>query len=115
MSLFPYSYRMIQSFDITQDETKLGVYSGLLITAFAFAEFSTGMLWGRVSDKVGRKPVLIMGLVGTAISMICFGFSKNLWTAIISRALGGLLNGNVGVLQTTVAELVQKKEHQPRA
>ena len=93
MSLFPYSYRMIQSFDITQDENKLGVYSGLLITAFAFAEFSTGMLWGRVSDKVGRKPILLMGLAGTGISMIAFGFSPNLTTALIARALGGLLNG----------------------
>lgn len=87
----------------------------MLITAFAFAEFSTGMLWGRVSDRIGRKPVLIMGLIGTAFSMICFGFSKSLTSAILARALGGLLNGNVGVLQTAVAELVTKKEHQPRA
>lgn len=115
MSLFPYSYRMIESFHVTQDESKISIYAGMLITAFAFAEFSTGMLWGRVSDKIGRKPVLIMGLVGTAISMICFGFSKNLWSAVIARALGGLLNGNVGVLQTTVAELVTNKAHQPRA
>lgn len=115
MSLFPYSYRMIESFNITEDESRISIYAGMLITAFAFAEFSTGMLWGRISDKIGRKPVLIMGLFGTAISMICFGFSKNLWSAIISRAIGGLLNGNVGVLQTTVAELVKKKEHQPRA
>ena len=47
--------------------------------------------------------------------MICFGFAKTLPGAIMARALGGLLNGNVGVLQTTVAELVTKKEHQPRA
>lgn len=115
MSLFPYSYRMIESFHVTQDESKISIYAGMLITAFAFAEFSTGMIWGRISDRVGRKPVLIMGLVGTSISMICFGFSTNLWSAVIARALGGLLNGNVGVLQTTVAELVTDKAHQPRA
>lgn len=115
MSIFPYAYRMIETFNLTQDETKISIYAGALITAFAFAEFSTGMIWGRISDRVGRKPVLIMGLVGTALSMVCFGFATNLWTAIIARALGGLLNGNVGVLQTTVAELVTKKEHQPRA
>jgi MFS family permease len=115
MSIFPYAYRMIESFDIANNENQTSMYAGMLITAFAFAEFSTGMLWGRVSDRIGRKPVLIMGLFGTAISMITFGFSKSLPTAIISRALGGLLNGNVGVLQTTVAELVTKKEHQPRA
>lgn len=91
------------------------MYAGMLITAFAFAEFSTGMIWGRISDRLGRKPVLIMGLIGTSISMILFGFAKSLPAAIVARALGGLLNGNVGVLQTTVAELVTKKEHQPRA
>ena len=115
MSIFPYAYRMIESFDLTENENKISMYAGMLITAFAFAEFSTGMLWGRVSDRLGRKPVMIMGLVGTAMSMVSFGFAKTLPGAIVSRALGGLLNGNVGVLQTTVAELVTKKEHQPRA
>jgi MFS family permease len=115
MSIFPYAYRMIESFDLTDNANQISIYAGMLITAFAFAEFSTGMLWGRVSDTFGRKPVLIMGLVGTAISMVSFGFAKTLPGAIMSRALGGLLNGNVGVLQTTVAELVTQKEHQPRA
>lgn len=115
MSLFPYSAEFIRSVHDTQDEAKISMYAGMLITAFALCEASTGMVWGRISDKIGRKPVLIMGLVGTAISMILFGFSKSLWSAIIARALGGLLNGNVGVLQTTVAELVTRKEHQPRA
>lgn len=115
MSIFPYAYRMIESFHITQDETRISVYAGMLITAFAFAEFSTGMVWGRISDRIGRKPVLIMGLFGTALSMISFGFARTLPGAVLARALGGLLNGNVGVLQTTVGELVTRKEHQPRA
>jgi MFS family permease len=115
MSIFPYAYRMIESFQIARDPDQISIYAGMLITAFAFAEFCTGVIWGRISDKVGRKPVLIFGLVGTALSMIIFGFATNLQTAIVARALGGLLNGNVGVLQTTVAELVTLKEHQPRA
>jgi MFS family permease len=115
MSIFPYAYRMIETFQIAKNPDQISIYAGMLITAFAFAEFSTGVIWGRISDKVGRKPVLIFGLVGTALSMILFGFATNLQTAVIARALGGLLNGNVGVLQTTVAELVTLREHQPRA
>ena len=115
MSIFPYAYRMIETFELTENEDQISMYAGMLITAFAFAEFSTGMIWGRISDRLGRKPVLIMGLIGTSVSMVSFGFAKTLPGAIIARALGGLLNGNVGVLQTTVAELVTKKEHQPRA
>lgn len=84
----------------------------MVTSAFALAEFSTGMMWGRISDKVGRKPVLIGGLIGTLISMIVFGFAKSFPVALIARALGGGLNGNIGVIQTTVAELVREKEHQ---
>lgn len=84
----------------------------MVTSAFALAEFSTGILWGRVSDRIGRKPVLIIGLVGTLISMLVFGFAKSFSVALIARAVGGGLNGNLGVIQTTVAELVREREHQ---
>ncbi|KAJ5551859.1 hypothetical protein N7535_000195 [Penicillium sp. DV-2018c] len=115
MSIFPYVYHMVESFHVTDNDRKIALYAGMITSSFTFAEFSAGMFWGRMSDRIGRKPVLIMGLVGTAISMVVFGFAPNLATAMIARALGGMLNGNIGVLQTTVAEIVTKKEHQPRA
>ena len=115
MSIFPYAYRMIETFNISSDDNQISIYAGMLITSFAFAEFSTDMIWGRISDKIGGKPVLIMGLIGTALSMVSFGFARSLPAAIRARALGGLLNENIGVLQTTMAELVTVEEHQPRA
>lgn len=115
MSIFPYIYFMIASFNITDDDRKIAMYAGLVTSVFTLAEFSTGMLWGRISDRIGRKPVLMTGLVGTGLSMVIFGLAPNLQTALIARALGGLLNGNMGVLQTVVAEIVTVKEHQPRA
>ncbi|RAH79033.1 MFS general substrate transporter [Aspergillus japonicus CBS 114.51] len=115
MSIFPYVYQMVESFHVTDNDRKIALYAGMITSSFTFAEFSAGMFWGRMSDRIGRKPVLVMGLIGTAISMIVFGFAPNLATAMVARALGGLLNGNIGVLQTTVAEIVTVKEHQPRA
>ncbi|EEU40821.1 uncharacterized protein NECHADRAFT_32451 [Fusarium vanettenii 77-13-4] len=115
MSIFPYIYYMIEDFNITDDSSKISVYAGMVTSAFTLAEFSTGVLWGRLSDKIGRKPVLLFGLLGTAISVLVFGFAPSLPVALFARALGGLLNGNIGVLQTTVAELVTVKEQQPRA
>lgn len=115
MSIFPYVYHMVESFHVTDNDQKIALYAGMITSSFTFAEFSAGMFWGRMSDRIGRKPVLIMGLIGTAISMVAFGFAPNLATAMIARSLGGLLNGNIGVLQTTVAEIVTVKEHQPRA
>ncbi|MCJ1390264.1 hypothetical protein MMC18_003122 [Xylographa bjoerkii] len=106
---------MIASFKITSSDNEIAIYAGMVTSAFAFAEFSSGVVWGRLSDKVGRKPVLIGGLAGTGLSMMIFGFAPNLPVALVGRALGGLLNGNIGVLQTTVAEMITVKEHQPRA
>lgn len=93
MSIFPYIYFMITSFHITKDEDQVGLYAGLVTSAFAFAEFSTGVFWGRLSDKIGRKPVLMIGLIGTLLSMFVFGFASSLPVALTARALGGALNG----------------------
>ncbi|KAK5998497.1 Major facilitator superfamily multidrug transporter mfsB [Cladobotryum mycophilum] len=115
MSIFPYIYYMIEDFHITDDANKISVYAGMVTSAFTLAEFATGVMWGKLSDKFGRKPILLTGLIGTALSVLVFGFAPSLPVALFARALGGLLNGNIGVLQTTVAELVTVKEHQPRA
>ncbi|KAI0432538.1 major facilitator superfamily domain-containing protein [Xylaria sp. FL1042] len=115
MGIFPYVYFMIEDFHVTDDASRISFYAGMVTSAFTFAEFSTGILWGRLSDKIGRKPVLLTGLAGTALSVLVFGFAPNLTVALLARAIGGLLNGNMGVLQSTVAELVTAKEHQPRA
>lgn len=100
MSIFPYVYFMIEDFfrndpNKQQGGATIAVYAGMVTSAFAFAEFSSGMPWGRLSDKIGRKPVLLTGLAGTALSMLLFGFAPNLPVALLARALGGLLNGYV--------------------
>ncbi|KHN98134.1 Major facilitator superfamily domain, general substrate transporter [Metarhizium album ARSEF 1941] len=112
---FPAKQMFVLDFHVTDDASKISVYAGMVTSAFTLAEFATGVFWGRLSDKIGRKPVLLCGLLGTALSVLVFGFAPNLPVALFARALGGLLNGNIGVLQTTVAELVTVKEHQPRA
>ena len=95
MSIVPYIYYMISSVRITEDQCRIAVYAGLVTSAFTFAEFSTGVLWGRLSDRIGRKPVIITALVGTGLSMLIVGFASNLPVALLGRALGGLLNGYV--------------------
>lgn len=71
-----------------------------------------GMYWGALSDRIGRKPILLLGTLGTMFSMVMVGLAPNIWLALVGRALGGLLNGNVGIIQTMVAELVSKPEHE---
>lgn len=91
MSMFPYIYYMVKDFGVPEND--ISFYAGMVTSAFTFAEFSTGMLWGRLSDKIGRKPVLLTGLAGTALSVLVLGFAPSIWVALIARALGGLLNG----------------------
>lgn len=93
MSVFPYIYYMVQSFGDTHDSKQITLYAGLVTSAFAFAEALSSMIWGSLSDRIGRKPVLLTGLAGTGLSMLMFGFSTSLPLAILARFLGGLLNG----------------------
>ena len=71
-----------------------------------------GMYWGGLSDRIGRKPVLLVGCIGTMLSMIVVGLARNIWVALLGRVVGGLLNGNIGVIQTMVGELVKKPEYE---
>jgi MFS family permease len=95
MGIFPYIYFMISDFHLTKDDNAISFYAGMVTSAFTFAEFSTGYLWGRLSDRIGRKPVLLTGLMGTGISVLIFGFAPNLYVALAARVIGGLLNGFV--------------------
>ncbi|KAL8700563.1 MAG: hypothetical protein Q9201_005378 [Fulgogasparrea decipioides] len=113
-SCFPYAWVMVRDFNVG-DKSNASFYAGIFISAFALAESLTGLFWGGFSDRVGRKPVLLSGCAGTMLSMLIVGFSTNFWVALAGRVVGGLLNGNIGVIQTMVGELVQKPEHEPRA
>lgn len=94
------------------NEQDASFYAGLLISSFSLAEALMGMYWGGLSDRMGRKPVLMIGCAGTMFSMVMVGFASDIWMALIGRAIGGLLNGNIGVIQTMVGELVSKPEHE---
>ncbi|KAL2148522.1 hypothetical protein VTH82DRAFT_2076 [Thermothelomyces myriococcoides] len=113
-SIFPYAWALIKRFQVG-NEDDASFYAGLLISAFSLAEALMGMYWGSLSDRVGRKPVLLLGCIGTMLSMIMVGVAQNIWVALVGRTIGGLLNGNIGVIQTMVGELVTKPEHEPRA
>ncbi|KAL2869947.1 major facilitator superfamily domain-containing protein [Aspergillus lucknowensis] len=105
---------MVQGFHMG-DGNDASFYAGILIASFSLVEACTGMLWGALSDRIGRKPVLCLGLFGSICSLLLVGFAPNFWVALLGRALGGLLNGNIGVIQTMVGEIVKRPEHEPRA
>jgi MFS family permease len=112
-SVFPYVPELMESFGIPQND--IARWAGISSSAFSLCQGFTGLVWGAASDRYGRKPIILFGLFNTMWTMLLWGFSLNLPMALAARALGGLSNGNVGILRTTVAELCPWKELQPRA
>lgn len=105
---------MVQSFDelYISNQADAAMYASILIASFTFGEFLTGMIWGKVSNQIGRKPTLMIGVVGGLVSAVLFGVSKSFPFAVASRLFGGLVNPNVGVVQTMVAEIAPDKDEQ---
>ena len=102
---------MLQSFNAVP-ETRIPFYAGLLVAVFTFCEFLSGMLWAKVSDVIGRKMTLLIGIVCGMGTTVAFGLAKSLAAVVVARALGGLLNPNVGVVQTCVGEIAGGKKRQ---
>jgi DHA1 family multidrug resistance protein-like MFS transporter len=69
-----------------------GSQLGLLISTSALLELLFGPIWGSISDRIGRKPILLLGLLGYALSSLLFGLSTELWMLFASRALSGVLS-----------------------
>ncbi|RCI06858.1 hypothetical protein CU098_008806 [Rhizopus stolonifer] len=102
--IFPFIVQMVRDFHIT-DEKNVGYYVGFITSCFALSQLLTGIHWGMLSDRIGRRPIILQGLLGTITSILLFGLSKSFIWALVSRSLCGLLNGNIGVLKSMVSEL----------
>ncbi|KAK6538060.1 hypothetical protein TWF694_010950 [Orbilia ellipsospora] len=86
-----------------------------MVACFSLSQFITGMIWGRLSDIYGRKPIIVMGLFGSALASVGLGFSKTYHWAVFMRMMSGGSNATTGVLRTIVAELIKEKRYQSRA
>ncbi|MCJ1447110.1 MAG: hypothetical protein MMC23_007619 [Stictis urceolatum] len=106
-SIGPYLPQMAASFPDIKTED-VGLYVGLIASAFALAQFGTNFFWGWFSDRVGRKPVVLIGTGLTACCFLAFGFCKTLWQAILVQALMGVVNGNQGVVSTCLGEITDR-------
>jgi multidrug resistance protein len=83
---------------------------GLLIASYSVAQLATAPLWGRVSDRYGRRPALLAGLIGSAIAYVVFAFAGSVWLLFASRIIQGAGGGTTGVAQAYVADTVGPRD-----
>lgn len=79
---------------------------GWLIAAFSISQLVAAPLWGRVSDKYGRRPALMVGLMASALAFLVFGLADTLWLLFVSRIVQGAGGGTTGVAQAYVSDTV---------
>jgi MFS family permease len=82
----------------------IGFITSLIVAAFTVAQLLSAPMWGRFSDRVGRRPALLIALTASAIAYLIFGFADSLWLLFLSRVVQGAGGGTVGVIQAYVAD-----------
>ncbi len=81
----------------------------LAMGAYSLGQLITSPLWGRLSDRIGRKPVLILGLLGGVLSYIWIAHASSVYELGAARLFGGLMAGNVGAAFAAAADLADEK------
>ncbi|KAI0302844.1 MFS general substrate transporter [Multifurca ochricompacta] len=108
-SISPYLNQLVRELPIVGgDGRKVGYYTGIIVALHYTLEVTTAIHWNRLSDHIGRRPVVLSCLMGTTISIIVFGLSRSFWAIVLSRCLHGAVKGNIGTVRSMVAELTDE-------
>ncbi|NBS48618.1 MAG: MFS transporter, partial [Betaproteobacteria bacterium] len=87
-----------------------GMVVGLLVSSFSVAQLLSAPMWGRFSDRYGRRPALLVGLGASAVAYIVFAYADSLWLLFLSRIVQGAGGGTVSVIQAYVADATKPED-----
>ena len=88
----------------------IGTIMAFMVTSFTLAQALSAPMWGRFSDRVGRRPTLLIALGASALAYLIFGFANSLFLLFLSRLVQGAGGGTVGVIQAYVADSTDPKD-----
>ncbi|MDF2775744.1 MAG: major facilitator superfamily 1 [Geminicoccaceae bacterium] len=110
--LLPFYARRLggDGFDLGPLHLGIGTVVALLVSTFTVAQLLSAPVWGRFSDRFGRRPALLVALGASAIAYVIFGFASSLSLLFISRIVQGAGGGTVGVIQAYVADSVEPEQ-----
>jgi len=77
----------------------------LIMASYSLGQFIAAPFWGRLSDSIGRRPVLILSLLGAVLSYVWLGFATTLWMLFAARLVGGLMAGNISTAFAYIADV----------
>ncbi|HEY2962084.1 MAG TPA: MFS transporter [Pyrinomonadaceae bacterium] len=88
----------------------IGLITSFIVSAFTVAQLLSAPMWGRFSDRVGRRPTLLIALSASAVAYLIFGFADSLLLLFLSRVVQGAGGGTVGVIQAYVADSTEPQD-----
>lgn len=92
------------------NQNAIAMYVGLLISAYSVCQFFAAPVLGAVSDRYGRRPVILLCLLGSAIGYVLFGIGGSLAILFIARIIDGLTGGDIGAIMAYIADITEPKD-----
>lgn len=103
--VIPFLTYFIEDLATLQGITELGLWVGLMMVSYSVAQFLFSPLWGSLSDRLGRKPIILVGLVGNTVFFALFGISTSLLMALFARFCAGAFNANIAVAKAYIGDI----------
>ena len=103
--VIPFLTYLVEDLATENDVLDIGIWVGLLMTSYSAAQFLFSPIWGGLSDRIGRRPVLMIGLLGNTVFFTMFGLANTLYMALIARFFAGVFNGNIAVARAYIGDV----------
>ncbi|KAG7086019.1 hypothetical protein E1B28_003541 [Marasmius oreades] len=98
----PFMLFMVKGFGVSAEDSETAFWTGILVAMFFLTQFLTSLIWAALAEKYSPRAVLILCLLGSALSTLAFGASDTLMVAMISRLAQGVFAGSIGVTKSSI-------------
>ena len=103
--VIPFLTYLVEDLAQAKGISAVGLWVGIIMTAYPLAQFVAAPIWGGLSDRIGRRPILLIGLIGNSVMFTVFGLAPTLLVALIARFFAGFFNGNIPVAKAYIGDV----------
>ncbi|MBW1886018.1 MAG: MFS transporter, partial [Deltaproteobacteria bacterium] len=95
---------------LAKDQDASGVLLGLLLASYAAMQFVFAPIWGRISDRIGRRPVILLTIAGTSACLLLLGLSDSIVWLFVARIFGGVFGANISVATAYIGDMTEPED-----